>query len=106
MSGRTFGQIRLHYSNALMLKLAMRGYAYFGNWAREVGYGDLASGHNANLVSLPNGWWAVQSVVQEADFVDDPSTPGVDYRNLAELEYSVPSDGVRRAAVEVVHRYQ
>ncbi len=40
MSGRTFGQIRLHYSNALMLKLAMRGYEFFDNWSREVGYGD------------------------------------------------------------------
>lgn len=80
--------------------------SYRLDWNGEVGYGDLASGHNANQVSLANGWWAVQSVVQEADFVDDPSTPGVDYRNTAELEYSVPSDGVRKAAVEVVHRYQ
>jgi sarcosine oxidase subunit beta len=40
MSGRTFGQIRLHYSNALMLKLAMRGYEVLANWSREVGYGD------------------------------------------------------------------
>ena len=40
MSGRTFGQIRLHYSNALMLQLAMRGYEVLDNWSREVGYGD------------------------------------------------------------------
>ena len=40
MSGRTFGQIRLHYSNALMLRLAMRGYEVLANWSREVGYGD------------------------------------------------------------------
>ena len=26
MSGRTFGQIRQHYSNALMVRMAMRGF--------------------------------------------------------------------------------
>lgn len=40
MSGRTFGQIRLHYSNALLLNMAMRGYEYFKNWSREIGYGN------------------------------------------------------------------
>lgn len=40
MSGRTFGQIRLHYSNELTLKMAQRGVDFFTNWAREVGYGD------------------------------------------------------------------
>ncbi len=40
MSGRSFGQIRLHYSNPLMLEMAMRGYEYFTNWDKFVGYGD------------------------------------------------------------------
>lgn len=40
MSGRTFGQIRLHYSNALLLEMASRGYSYFQNWAEKIGYGD------------------------------------------------------------------
>ncbi len=40
MSGRTFGQIRLHYSNALLLEMAMRGVQFFRNWQSEVGYGD------------------------------------------------------------------
>ena len=40
MSGRTFGQIRLHYSNALLLEMAMRGVQFFKNWKTEVGYGD------------------------------------------------------------------
>lgn len=40
MSGRTFGQIRLHYSNALLLTMAMRGYQFFQNWTREIGYGN------------------------------------------------------------------
>jgi len=40
MSGRTFGQIRLHYSNALLLEMAMFGYQHFQNWKTEVGWGD------------------------------------------------------------------
>lgn len=40
MSGRTFGQIRLHYSNALLLKMAMRGYQFFTDWSTEVGFGN------------------------------------------------------------------
>lgn len=39
MSARTFGQIRLHYSNELTLKMAMHGYRFFSNWAAEVGLG-------------------------------------------------------------------
>lgn len=40
MSGRSFGQIRLHYSNTLLLEMANRGYSFFENWHEEVGYGD------------------------------------------------------------------
>ena len=40
ISGRTFGQIRQHYSNELMVRMALRGFHCIGNWAAEVGYGD------------------------------------------------------------------
>ncbi len=40
MSGRTFGQVRLHYSNSLLLEMASRGYHYFQNWGAQAGYGD------------------------------------------------------------------
>ena len=40
MSGRTFGQIRQHYSNALLVKLAMRGFHVLKHWSDEVGFGD------------------------------------------------------------------
>lgn len=40
MSGRTFGQIRLHYSNALLLEMAQHGVRFFENWADEVGWGN------------------------------------------------------------------
>ena len=40
ISGRTFGQIRQHYSNELMVRMAMRGFDCIRGWAAEVGYGD------------------------------------------------------------------
>ena len=40
MSGRTFGQIRQHYSNALMVEMALRGFEVLNNWGAEVGLGD------------------------------------------------------------------
>ena len=40
ISGRTFGQIRQHYSNDLMVRMALRGFHCIGNWSTEVGYGD------------------------------------------------------------------
>ncbi len=40
MSGRTFGQVRQHYSNEILIKLAIRGFEVLANWQREVGCGD------------------------------------------------------------------
>ncbi len=40
ISGRTFGQIRQHYSNELMVRMALRGFDCIRDWASEVGYGD------------------------------------------------------------------
>ncbi|MGD9537589.1 MAG: NAD(P)/FAD-dependent oxidoreductase [Alphaproteobacteria bacterium] len=40
MSGRTFGQVRQHYSNELMVKLSIRGFEVLADWRREVGCGD------------------------------------------------------------------
>ena len=40
ISGRTFGQIRQHYSNELMVRMARRGFYCIGNWGAEVSYGD------------------------------------------------------------------
>ncbi len=40
ISGRTFGQVRQHYSNELMVRMAMRGFDVICNWATEVGFGD------------------------------------------------------------------
>jgi sarcosine oxidase subunit beta len=40
MSGRTFGQIRQHYSNELMVELSICGFDTLKNWGAKVGYGD------------------------------------------------------------------
>ena len=40
ISGRTFGQIRQHYSNELLVRMALRGFHCIRNWATEVAYGD------------------------------------------------------------------
>ena len=40
MSGRTFGQIRQHYSNALMVRMAIRGFEVLNDWGAQVGVGD------------------------------------------------------------------
>ncbi len=40
ISGRTFGQIRQHYSNELLVRMALRGFHCLRNWTAEVGYGD------------------------------------------------------------------
>jgi len=53
MSGRTFGQVRLHYSNILMLKMAQYGQRVFSDWANVVGYGDsgyVPMGYLLNVV--------------------------------------------------------
>ena len=44
MSGRTFGQVRMHYSNALTLEMAHFGMKYVANWEAEVGVGRLTGG--------------------------------------------------------------
>lgn len=39
-SGRSFEQVRRHYSNELTIRMADRGFEMFANWAGEVGVGD------------------------------------------------------------------
>ncbi len=40
ISGRTFGQIRRHYSNELLIRMANRGFEVIRDWSTEVGFGD------------------------------------------------------------------
>lgn len=40
ISGRTFGQIRQHYSNELLVEMAKYGFDTIQNWSERVGFGD------------------------------------------------------------------
>ncbi len=52
-SGRTFGMVRRHYSNAVTALLAMRGSETIMHWADEVGIGDAGYVETGYLVSVP-----------------------------------------------------
>jgi len=53
MSGSTFGQVRHHYSNELMVRLANRGFEVIRSWADEVGVGDPAYSPFGYLLCVP-----------------------------------------------------
>ena len=94
MSGRSFGQIRLHYSNALMLQMAMRGYDYFANWDKFVGYGDsgyLPMGYmlivvEKQLEALNRNIELAQSLGIETRFVDP--------KDIKAIEPCINTDGL------------
>jgi glycine/D-amino acid oxidase-like deaminating enzyme len=52
-SGRTFGMVRRHYSNAVTALLAMRGSSTIVNWADEVGVGDSGYVETGYLLPVP-----------------------------------------------------
>ena len=62
MSGRTFGQIRQHYSNELLVNLAMRGCLVLKYWRasseghRNVERPSLGSAHDAWTDPSPPGY--------------------------------------------------
>jgi sarcosine oxidase, subunit beta len=52
-SGRTFGMVRRHYSNAVTALLAMRGSSTIINWAEEIGIGDSGYVETGYLLPVP-----------------------------------------------------
>ena len=56
-SGRTFGMVRRHYSNAVTALLAMRGSHTIMHWAEEVGIGDPATSRRAICCPCPRRSW-------------------------------------------------
>jgi glycine/D-amino acid oxidase-like deaminating enzyme len=52
-SGRTFGMVRRHYSNAVTARLAMRGTRTIQNWREEIGVCDAAFVRTGYLVTVP-----------------------------------------------------
>ncbi len=98
MSGRTFGQVRLHYSNALTLEMARYGIDYVSNWEAEVGVG--ASGY------IPMGYLliVVENQLQPCERnVELARTLGIDTRmvtpaEIAEIEPVINANGLSGGA--------
>lgn len=105
MSGRTFGQVRLHYSNALLLKMAVRGYEVFENWSREVGCGSsgyLKMGYllivvEKQLDALQRNVKLAQSLGIETRFVDPDE--------IKSLEPALNTDGLVGGAYDPAGGY-
>ncbi len=52
-SGRTFGMVRRHYSNAVTALLAMRGSNTIMRWNEEIGVGDSGYVETGYLLPVP-----------------------------------------------------
>ena len=55
ISGRTFGQIRQHYSNELLVQMALYGFDTIKNWSERVGYGDPGYARMGYLLLVTEG---------------------------------------------------
>ena len=100
MSGRTFGQIRLHYSNELTLQMARFGVGYVQNWDREVGVG--ASGYVALgylLIAAETDLAACERNVALAQGLGI-ETRCVDRAEIAALEPAINTEGLAGGAWE------
>ncbi|MDG1209652.1 MAG: FAD-dependent oxidoreductase, partial [Paracoccaceae bacterium] len=98
MSGRTFGQVRMHYSNALTLEMAHFGMKYVANWEAEVGVG--ASGY------VPMGYLLIVVENQLAPCernIELASSLGIETRmvtpaEIAEIEPTINASGLSGGA--------
>ncbi len=105
MSGRTFGQVRLHYSNALMLQLAKRGFDIFDNWSDAVGYGH--SGYvpmGYMLIVKENHLDALQRNIELAQSLDI-DTRFVDRQEIKALEPAIHTDDLVGGAYDPAGGY-
>ena len=98
MSGRTFGQVRQHYSNALTLEMARYGVDFFADWQKRVGLG--ASGYVAMGYLL----CVVESQLGAAERnVDLARSLGIETemvspRRIAQIEPAINPDGLSGGA--------
>jgi sarcosine oxidase subunit beta len=99
-SGRTFGMVRRHYSNAVTALLALRGSHTIMHWGEEVGVGDSGYVETGYLLPVPEALVeaARDNVARlaalglETSFVD----PG----EIAGIEPLLALDGIAGAAYE------
>ena len=99
-SGRTFGMVRRHYSNAVTARLAMRGSNTIMRWHEEIGVGDSGYVETGYLLPVPEA-------LTEAcrDNVARLRALGLDTSfvapaEIAEIEPLLALDGIAGAAYE------
>ncbi len=100
ISGRTFGQVRRHYSNELTIRLANRGFEVLGAWTDEVGIGDPGYVATGYVLMVPE-----EQVAACRENVELGRRLGVDTRfvspaEIADIEPLVSLDGVAGGAYE------
>jgi glycine/D-amino acid oxidase-like deaminating enzyme len=99
-SGRTFGMVRRHYSNAVTALLAMRGSDTIMRWGDEVGIGDSGYVETGYLLSVPEALADAcrDNVARLAALGLDTSFVGPE--EIAEIEPLLALDGIAGGAYE------
>ena len=99
-SGRTFGMVRRHYSNAVTALLAMRGSRTIMHWADEVGVGDSGYVETGYLLPVPEALVEASrdNVARLAKLGLDTSF--VEPGEIAQIEPLLALDGIAGAAYE------
>ena len=99
-SGRTFGMVRRHYSNAVTALLAIRGSNTIMHWAEEIGVGDSGYVETGYLLPVPEALTDAcrDNVARLAALGLDTSF--VAPAEIAEIEPLLALDGIAGAAYE------
>jgi glycine/D-amino acid oxidase-like deaminating enzyme len=99
-SGRTFGMVRRHYSNAVTALLAMRGSETIMHWAEEIGIGDAGYVETGYLLPVPEALADAcrDNVARLAALGLDTSF--VSPAEIAEIEPLLALDGIAGGAYE------
>jgi glycine/D-amino acid oxidase-like deaminating enzyme len=99
-SGRTFGMVRRHYSNAVTARLAMRGTQTIIDWADEVGVADAGYVRTGYLLTVPERLVEAcrDNVARLQDLGLDTAFVGPE--EIGELEPLLSLDGIAGAAYE------
>jgi glycine/D-amino acid oxidase-like deaminating enzyme len=99
-SGRTFGMVRRHYSNAVTALLALRGSQTIMRWGEEVGVGDSGYVRTGYLLPVPESLVDAgrENVARLKALGLETSFVGPD--EIAEIEPLLAPEGIAGAAYE------
>jgi sarcosine oxidase subunit beta len=104
-SGRTFGQVRRHYSNELTLRMADRGFDVIQHWRDEVGVGDPGYAPLGYLLLVPKR--SVEACRRNVDLARSLgiATEFVTPADVPEIEPLARLDGVAGGAFDPLGGY-